>query len=161
MSSTENVEKGTRVTKKGTDEYHFDLRQDVAWKLYTDQRSDTFNNAYKSAIKAGYTDLTARRITLEKWWSRKLRLLQEMLPLAEDVMMEDLKMEVKVPIIIDKEIQYKKDPQLLRIRSETAKFIGSTVGRDKYHTKTEVEANSIISLVEGNSLIDNLFKKGK
>lgn len=144
---------------KDSNEYHFDLRQDVAWKLYTDQRSDTFNNAYKSAVKAGYTDLTARRITLEKWWARKLRLLEEMLPLAEDIMMEDMKMDVKVPIIIDKEIQYKKDPQLLRIRSETAKFIGSTVGRDKYHTKTEVEANNIISLVEGNSLLDGLFKK--
>lgn len=162
MSSTEIKErKGTRKNKKNTNEYHFDLRQDVAWNLYTDQRSDTFNNAYKSAVKAGYTDSSSRSITTESWWIRRVKLLAEMLPLAEKNLMEDMEMVTEIPVLVNKEIQYKTDPQLRRIKSETSKFIASTVGRAKYHTKTEIESNNIISLVEGNSLLDNLFKKGK
>lgn len=160
MSSTEiKKRKETRVNKKDTKEYHFDLRQDVAWNLYTDQRSDTFNNAYKSAVKAGYTDSSSRSITVESWWIRRVKLLAEMLPLAEKNLMEDMEMETEVPYVENQEIRYKIDPQLRRIKSETSKFIASTVGRAKYHTKTEVETNALISLVEGNPLLDNLFGK--
>lgn len=162
MSSTEiKKKKETRVNKEGTKEYHFDLRQDVAWNLYTDQRSDTFNNAFRSAVKAGYSESTAKRISIESWWLRRVKLLSEMLPLAEKNLMEDMEMVTEVPVLVNQEIQYKTDPQLRRIKSETSKFIASTVGRSKYHTKTEIESNNIISLVEGNSLLDNLFKKGK
>ncbi len=162
MSSTEiKKKKETRQNKKGTDIYHFDLRQDVAWNLYTDQRSDTFNNAYKSAVKAGFTDLTSRSITTEAWWINKVNLLVKMLPLAEKNIVEDLEMDITTPVLVDGEIKYKNDPALRKIRSEMTRFVASTVGRSKYHTKTEIESNNIISLVEGNSLLDNLFKKGK
>lgn len=147
MSSTEVVKKGSRVNKKDTNEYHFDLRQDVAWNLYTDQRSDTFNNAYRSAVKAGYSENTAKRISVEKWWINKIHILREMMPLVEKNIMEDLSIEKS------------EGKEMRKIRSEMTKFTASTVGRAKYHTKTEVESNSIISLVEGNSILDGLFKK--
>ena len=82
-----------------------------------------------------------------------------MLPLAEEILMEDMKLETREPMLINQQIEYKVNPQLRKIRNETGKFIASTVGRAKYHTKTEIESNNIISLVEGNSLLDNLFKK--
>jgi len=148
--------KETRVPKKEEDK-RIDLRSDVAWSLYIDSRSDTFNNAYASAVKAGYTPATAKRITAETWWQRNVEMLKEMLPKAEDVLLEDLDLDTEEPMLINQEIQYKVNPNLRRIRSETAKFIASTVGRAKYHTKVEVEANGIISLVQGNPLIDNLF----
>ena len=149
----------TRKNKKDTSEYHFDLRQDIAWNLYTDQRSETFNNAYKSAVKAGFSDSTSRCIGSEQWWINKIKMLREMLPLAEEILMEDMKLEPREPMLINQQIEYKVNPQLRKIRNETGKFIASTVGRAKYHTKTEIESNNIISLVEGNSLLDNLFKK--
>jgi len=149
----------TRKNKKDTPQYHFDLRQDIAWNLYIDQRSESFNNAYKSAVKAGFSDSTSRCISSETWWINKVKLLAEMLPLAEKILMEDMEMETKIPILINQKIEYKVDSSLRKIRNETAKFIGSTVGRNKYHTKTEVETTNIISLVQGNPLLDNLFKK--
>lgn len=155
-----SIRKETR-TKKNIEDQRFDLRADVAWNLYTDQRSDTFNNAYRSAIKAGYTHETSKKIGSEKWWQRKVELLKEMLPKAEEVLIEDLNLETKESVVINDNVEYKVNSKLRQIRSETAKFVASTIGRAKYHTKTEIESNNIISLVEGNSLLDNLFKKGK
>lgn len=151
--------KETRQTMKGREEYHFDLRQDIVWNLYTDQRSETFNNAYKSAVKAGYSPNTAKRISSENWWLHRIKMLREMLPLAEKNMMEDMEMKTTIPFVVAGKIEEKIEPQLRRIRSDTSRFIAGTVGRNKYHTKTEVENSGTISLVEGNTLIDNLFKK--
>lgn len=170
--------KETRLKKEKKDEiYHVDLRQDDAWDYYTDKKSETYNNAYKSALKAGFTDSTARNITRENWWNKKVMLLKALLPRAEEVFLEDLNMDTKKTTFVKKikngdededeeedepfqEIQV-IDPQLRRIRSDTAMFVGETIGRKMYHKKVEVDANSKLSLVEGNDLIDNLFKKKK
>lgn len=149
----------TRKIKKGKPEYHYDMRQDILWSLYTDPRSETFNNVYQSALKAKYSAHTARNIGSEEWFINKVQMLREMMPLTESNIMEDLRLETKEPVLINQQIEYKVNPQLRKIRSEMTKFVASTVGRAKYHTKTEVETNNIISLVEGNPILDNLFKK--
>jgi hypothetical protein len=161
--------KTTRIKKdKRGDSYHIDLRQDDAWGYYIDRRSETYNNAKKSAMKAGYTEKTASRITSENWWNKKVELLRALLPKAEEIFLEDLNMNTMKTVFVkkigdDEDEAYQEvqviDPQLRRIRSDTAMFIGETVGRKMYHKKLEVDNNINSSLVEGNPLIDNLFRK--
>lgn len=128
-----------------SEQTRFDLRKDIAWALYTDPRSETFNNAYKSALKANYSEDHAKTITLEKWWKHNVKMLEVMLPLAEKGLVEDL------------EIPKKSTAALRRIRADAIKFVASTVGRQRYHTKTEIETNSSLSLIAGNPMIDKLF----
>lgn len=152
--------KETHLKRDKKDEiYHIDLRQDDAWDYYTDKKSETYNNAYKSALKAGYTDSSARRITIENWWNKKVMLLKALLPRAEEVLLEDLNMETKKTIFKNEEVIQVINPQLRRIRSDTAMFVGETLGRKMYHKKVEVDNNQSISLIEGNEQIDKLFRK--
>lgn len=161
--------KTTRIKKdKISEGYYIDLRQDDAWAYYIDKKSETYNNAKRSAMKAGYTEKTANRITSENWWNKKVELLRALLPKAEEIFLQDLNMNTMKTIFVKKmgddenevyqEIQV-IDPQLRRIRSDTAMFIGETVGRKMYHKKLEVDNNINGSLIEGNPLIDSLFKK--
>lgn len=143
--------------------YHLDLRQDIAWDNYVDPRSSTFNNASQSALKAGYTPSTAKNIMLEKWWINKVEMLIEMLPRAEEVIMEDLNLNTTLKYYDKKgkTLIEVVDPKLRRIRQEASFFVAETVGRRKYHKKMELESHTSLSLVEGNELIDNLFRQGQ
>lgn len=155
---TETREKKDPTRIKGG--YHIDLRQDLAWDNYVDPRSSTFNNAMQSALRAGYSQQTAKNITLEKWWNRKIEMLAEMLPRAEEVIMEDLNLNTETYIQDKKGNVYTlTDPKLRRIRQEASFFVAETVGRKKYHKKVDVDLHAVVSLVDGNELLDNLFRK--
>lgn len=143
---TPSPEKRERVENlyKGT----LDLAIDIAWGYYTDVRSPTFNNAYQSAIRAGYAHRTALKITKERVWIRKARTLNEMLPRAEDVLMEDLN------IGNDKK---EVSSEMRRIRNQTAMFVAETIGNDTYKKKQEVEAKVLGVIAMKNDKIDSLF----
>ena len=191
------AKKETRVRKDKTGvQYNLDLRQDVAWENYVDPRSATFNNAYQSAIKAGYSTSTAKSITMEEWWQKRVEHLMKMLPRAEEVIFEDLNLDTHTTITIGggkkgKKKKAKKgkksddfdddedfddeeesegadvqtvsiiNPKLRRIRQEASFFVAETLGRKRYHKKVEMETNNNISLVDGNEVLDNLFRKNK
>lgn len=57
----------------GANQYLFDPRQKLTWDLYIDPKSDTFGNAYQSAMKAGYEEGTAAGITVTNWFLEKAR----------------------------------------------------------------------------------------
>lgn len=59
-----------------------DPRQELFIDSYFNVNSKTFGNCYKSAIKAGYSDLTARNLTHNKptWLSEKIGELKVMEP---------------------------------------------------------------------------------
>jgi hypothetical protein len=42
--------------------------QIMFWSNYINPRVDTFGNAYKSALVAGYTDESARNVTRKDWF---------------------------------------------------------------------------------------------
>jgi len=181
------AKKDTKPKKDSTrlkGDFHLDLRQDVAWDYYVDPRSSTFNNAYQSAIKAGYAETTAKCITVEEWWVRRVQQLVEMLPRAEEVILEDLNLDTYTTYTIKtKKSKRDKDddegfedddeeeeevntiktvnPKLRKIRQEASFFVAETLGRKRYHKKVEMEASTNLSLVDGNELIDNLFRKAK
>lgn len=146
---TNNLSQGQRKSAKNDGTDGVDLRQETMWELFTDRRSDSWNNATKSAIKAGYAESTAENITREQWFRNKIQQLAQLLPKAEDILWQDLNMDIGESV------------NLRRIRSATAMFICETVGRNKYTKKLETEVSSSISLVDGNEALDRLFRKSK
>ena len=127
----------------------FDLRQDLMWTYFIDRKSSTWNNAKKSAIKAGYTLSTARVISQEKWFRARIQSLSELLPRAEEIILEDLMLSGDAI----------KDPKIRKIRSTVSMFICMTVGRKKYTKRLENHNTDNVSLIKGNELIDSLFTK--
>lgn len=108
-------------------ENKFDLRQVDAWKKYINPKSPTFNNAYRSALAAGYTDETSQNITGTGWWKAKVRRIQ-MLNKAERILNKNLDMDTK-----DENGKHKAD--LVRVQADVAKFIAKTQGKDEGYTE--------------------------
>lgn len=158
MSSTEVVKKKkkeTRVKLKEDQEAHFDLRREMAFSNYCDPLSETYNNALKSAVKAGYTKKTARSITTETWWRKRVENLIKMLPRAEEIFIEDMYMETRTPVVVDGQTLYKIEPQLRRIRHDSATFVAETVGKQRYSKKVTLQHTGKVSLL--NESLDTIF----
>lgn len=140
--------KKPKNTETNIDEdFILDPRREECWKFYLNKSSNTYGNAYLSAIKANYGKGYAKQITTQQWWLAKVR-KSGLLGKAEKVLDEDLEMETVVPVIgmfgpiIDKKTKKaltKIDPDLRRIRQSSATFIAGRLGKNKgYSTRTEV-----------------------
>lgn len=122
----------------GANQYNLDPRQKLCWEFYTNPKSETFGNAYQSAIKAGYAETSCISITSENWFQEKTRRLN-MLSKAEKVLEEMLELETKtVKEDEDGEQIIRVDSALVKIKQDTAKFIAERVGKaEGYSTRTE------------------------
>lgn len=115
-----------------------DPREQVMWDIYVAKLSKGIENAYESAIEAGYEEATARQITVRSWFiARKSKLKRkEMLSKAERNLDKALDL-----VTLNKEGL--EDPQLLKIKVDVSKTIVSTLGKDEgYSTKTETDLTS-------------------
>lgn len=116
----------------GANQFNLDPRQRLCWDLYVNPKSETFGNALQSALRVGYEETYAKSITMTEWFLEKVRRLN-MLSKAEKVLNEALDL-----ISISEE--GKTDSALLRIKTDVAKFIASTQGKNEgYSTREEVE----------------------
>jgi hypothetical protein len=117
-------------------QYSLDPRQKLCWDIYINPKSETFGNAYQSAMKVGYEEGTASQITTSTWFVEKLRRLN-MLSKGEKVLDETLSYDV-----LDKETG-KIDSGIARIKLDAAKHITSTLGKNEgYSTKVENELSN-------------------
>lgn len=123
----------------GANQYQYDPRQKLCWDLYINPKSETFGNAYQSAIKAGYEDATARQITTVEWFIEKRRRLN-LLSKAEKVLDETLEMDDTEPILVEGEvIDRKRNPALTKIKQDSAKFLAERLGKEEgYSTRHEM-----------------------
>ena len=111
-------------------QYQLDPRQKLCWENYINPKSETFGNAYQSAMKAGYEEGTAAQITTVDWFIEKRRRLN-MLSKAEKVLDETLELDT----LDEKGIH---NPSLLKIKQDSAKFVAERIGKDEgYSTRTE------------------------
>lgn len=113
-------------------QYKPDPRQSLFLQYYLDPKSKTFSNALQSALKAGFEQEYAENITgqMPTWLSENLG-KNNRLEKAEKVFDDTLGYSV--------ETEQGIDTNLLRIKSDVAKFIASTIGKDKgYSTRQEV-----------------------
>lgn len=150
--------KGEKVTTNpnGSNQYLMDPRQQLCWDYYINPKSETFSNAMRSAIKAGYEEGTAGQITVQNWFIDKLRRLQ-MLSKAEKVLDYTLEMNTENHIKIGDEVIIKQDPALVKIKQDTAKFITERLGKDNgYSTRVE---NTGKDGQELKIVFDNSFNK--
>lgn len=111
-----------------------DPREQIMWDFYVESITVGMPNAYASAIKAGYEEASAKNITLRGWFKERLEDLErkDMLSKAEKKLAKTLTYEVE-----DAEGKVKTD--LLRIQTDVAKHLTSTLGKNKgYSTRSEL-----------------------
>lgn len=111
-----------------SNQFTLDPRQLTCWKFYTDPKSETFGNAKQSAIRAGYEEGTAHQITVAEWFVAKVRRMN-MLSKAEKVLSETLE--------IDHTENGKPVPSLLSIKTDVAKFLAKTQGKNEGYSERQ------------------------
>lgn len=119
-------------------QYATDPRRKLAWEYYIDPESETFSNAYRSALKAGYAENTARQITSDNWWSAKVRRLQ-LLDKAEKVLDEMLELDTtNTKVTKEGDIVEQVDGSLVKTKQDTAKFVAERLGKEHYSNRSEL-----------------------
>lgn len=112
-------------------DYIADIRQINFWNEYLDQKAEFYSNAYRSALKAGYSEVDASRITTYKFFKKRMRRLG-LLDKAEKVLNSTLSMNIKGT-------DGKPQADLLRIKTDVAKHITKTLGKDEgYSERSEI-----------------------
>lgn len=114
------------------------LRQATFLKNYFDPNSETFGNATQSGIRAGYSEEYSRNIMslLPDWLSENIDNGQ-MLQKAEKSLKEFLEMNTKKDVKVGQEVVLVEDPQLSKIKQDTAKFVAERLGKKKWSSRTE------------------------
>lgn len=123
----------TKTNPNGANGTTSDPREQMCWDFYVESIVKGQTNAYASAIKAGYSEDHSRNITMQGWFKARLEELErkEMLSKAEKKLAKTLTYEVE-----DADGKIKTD--LLRIQTDVAKHLTSTLGKDKgYSTRQE------------------------
>ena len=131
-----------------------DPREQICWDLYVESITKGEANAYKAAIKAGYSKDHSRNITLQGWFKERLSKLKrrEMLSKAErnlDKIM-DLPLEDKANVVLD-----------------ASKFIAKTLGKDEgYSDRSELTGKdgkdiTLLSEAQINTLKEKLINESK
>ena len=142
-------------------QYQLDPRQKRCWDLYIDTNSQTFSNAYRSALQAGYEENTAAVITTLNWFQEKLRRLN-LLDKTEDVLQEMINLDTTNKIIKGDKVIITQDPSLVKIKQDTAKFLAKTLGRDIYSERQELtgkDGEALIITPEEKSKINNIIEE--
>lgn len=110
-----------------------DPREQICWDFYVEGIAQGRENAYEAALKAGYTESSAKNITMRDWFKERLRKLEqkEMLSDAEKVLKKTLAYQTEK----DGEVNV----PLLRVQADVAKTVVTTLGKDEgYSTRSEI-----------------------
>lgn len=132
-----------------------DPREQIMWDIYVNKLAKGTENAYESAIEAGYAKDTARNITTNDWFKERIGKLRrkDMLSKAEKVLDKTLDM-----ITVNSEGN--ENPALLRIQTDVAKTVVTTLGKDEgYSTRSELTGKDG-EPIAGNTIILTDFTDG-
>lgn len=130
-----------------------DPREQIMWDIYVKKLQGGIENAYASAVEAGYEDDTAKQITVRSWFlERKAKLRRkEMLSKAER----------NLDKILD--LNYEKEDgdiktDILKVVSDVSKNITSTLGKDDgYSSRSELTGKDG-GAIKTESIPDEEFK---
>lgn len=153
MSMNEKISEKYNSSKKtnpwSANQYQLDPRQKLCWEFYVSPKSETFANAKRSAIRAGYTDGSADTITETDWFCGRLWRLNSLFT-----------GEKKAKELLEIDLHNggdKVDVGIARMQADLTKFIMSTQGRnDGYSTKTETDITSGGEKIEVGSAVPAL-----
>ena len=123
-----------------------DPREQVMWDIYVTKLANGKENAYESAIEAGYSEDHSRNITLQGWFKERLTKLKrkDMLSKAERNLDKILDFEMNTE-------EGKVNTSVASLVSDVSKTIVKTLGKDEgYSDRTEhtgKDGNAIV--IEG------------
>ena len=106
-------------------------QQELFLSYYTNPKSETFSNAYQSALKAGYSEEYSQNITgqLPDWLSESISDMKR-LRKAEKNLDEVQNIEIYNE-------EGKPDPQLIDKRTKVDMFIAERLNKNKDSTRSE------------------------
>lgn len=109
-----------------------DPREPICWEFYVKSLIGDKGNAYKAAIDAGYSEDSARNVTMRDWFKERLRKLKR-----KDMLS---KAERNLDKVLD--TSYENDegkiqPDVMRIVVDVSKTVVTTLGKEDYSTRTE------------------------
>lgn len=150
MKNKSKIKEKPKTNPNGANQYQLDPRQKLCWDFYVNPKSETFGNAYQSAMKAGYKDGSSKQITTENWFLEKCRRLN-LLNKAERNLDKilDLPLEDKANVVLD-----------------ASKFIAKTLGKDEgYSDRSELTGKDgerlLLSEEQINTLKEKLINESK
>lgn len=109
-------------------------RQEKFLKNWLDPKSETYSNAYRSALKAGYGEAEASNITCSDLkWLRDSYGDSKMVEKAE----KNLEKAMEIPI---------DDEKIGQRNLEASKFVAGRLGKNKWSEKTEVKHSGEIDI---------------
>lgn len=130
-----------KTNPHGANQYKVDPRQALFLQYYLDPKSKTFSNALQSALKAGYAQEYAERITAQMptWLAEKLR-DEYLISKAEENLREFLENGSE------------------KTKADITKFVLSRLAKAKYAERQELtgkDGERIIPILGGNSVQAN------
>ena len=111
--------------------------------FFTNPKSDTFGNAYRSSIKAGFSEAYSRHITSMdlSWLVENVRYV-DMVKKAEKNLDDVLDLDTTdyKKRIVDRKVEYIKshDPQLLKIKNDTSQFVAERLNKGIFSLRSEI-----------------------
>jgi len=130
-----------------------DPKQALCIASYKDPKSETFGNMYRSALLAGYPEVTARQLTSQKpaWLTENTQNDVEAVQKAE----KNLRKYNNYELDPDN-IKTKRDIEVGKMQIDASKFILKTQARAKYSEDKEIQAPNVqINIVNYNSSPQN------
>lgn len=123
-------------------QYEVDPRQALFLKAYLDPKSETFSNAYQSALSVGYSEEYAKTI-----------LSQDVDWLSENLNTEAMvrKAEKKLEKLMDSEDE--------KIQLDSSKFVAGRLGKAKWSEKTLTEHSGRVEMVQTDGKLDKLAEQ--
>ena len=141
MSEIITKKKRIRVVAK-RDKPMLSVKQSDFITYYTNPKSETFNNAYRSALKAGFNAGYANQILSRPMnWLRELQYVigdERMLLKAEENFREVQGLKIK-------DNEGKVDTNIIAQRNKVDMFLAERLNKAKYSTRTE---NAVLIKVE-------------
>lgn len=108
------------------------------WGWYLDPTSPTLMKAKESALKAGFLEEQASKVTQMKWF-KSATLKEKVYSTAEKVLEEMLELSpYSTKIAKDGSAFESIDPAIIKIKQDTAKYITSTLGKKDYSLRNEL-----------------------
>lgn len=116
-------------------------KQQKCWDFYVQSVIAGSPNAVQSALKAGYTESSANRITTQKWFKDRKKKLDRLGMLSDAE--KNLSKLLNTPYIITKQKNGEKyqeiDTELARLVLDVSKTIVKSLGKDEgYSERSEV-----------------------
>lgn len=145
--------KPTRTRRQRGNQWTVNPKQlDFIRYYLSDRTSDTYGNALKSAIKAGYDEKYAKGIMYEmpEWlstWTRDKMSDSELVEICEQNLRNDVLMDVEQPVVTSKGILVDKegkqikvrDPRLMKLKADQSNFVLKAFKPKQYVPPTKIE----------------------